>query len=243
MVVKQVVKGFASIASLANQIMSQPVAALGAMRVWLQGLSMLGLYPLIELQQGVSYVENASVPGILVEAGVARGGSAIAIALARRSTRPLYLYDTFEGIPAPTEADGFYARLRYSIIRSGRSEGRRGQIYYGYEPNLQSFVEHSLQQFGLSLTGSQIHLVKGLYRDTLFPPDMVALAHIDCDWYESVRICLERITPVLSPGGLLIVDDYDYWPGCRRAVDEFFEDKHGQFLFVHRSRLHIVRHF
>jgi hypothetical protein len=53
----------------------------------------------------------------------------------------------------------------------------------------------------------------------------VALAHIDGDWYESVMTCLQRIEPHLSEEGILVIDDYDAWSGCRTAVDEYFADK------------------
>ena len=83
---------------------------------------------------------------------------------------------------------------------------------------------------------------QGLFQDTLHPAGPVALAHIDGDWYASVMTCLERIVPVLIPGGTLVIDDYHHWSGCRKAVDEYFADRRDQFAFVERSRLHIVRH-
>ncbi|MDW8395777.1 MAG: TylF/MycF/NovP-related O-methyltransferase [Anaerolineae bacterium] len=226
---------------LTRQLLLQPKATLVALRVWSLGLSMLGLRSLLELQEAVADVEVRRVPGAFVEAGVGMGGSAIVIAAARRTLRPVYLYDTFEGIPAPSEADGAAAQQRYELIQSGQAKGRRGQPYYGYNKNLQAAVEQSLQRFGLPPAQSHIYLVKGLYQDALHPPSAIAFAHLDCDWYESVRVCLERVTPALSLGGVLVVDDYDYWLGCRRAVDEFFASRRDQFLFVRRGRLHIVR--
>lgn len=226
---------------LVKQAALRPKATLTTLRVWWAGLSMLGLRSLLELQETVARIDAMGVPGALIEAGVARGGSAIVLAAARCTSRHVYLYDTFEGIPAPSQKDGAAAQQRYEVIRSGRAEGRRGQLYYGYDKDLQRSVANALQRFGFPPEESQIHLVKGFYQDTLYPPETVALAHLDCDWYESVKTCLERITPALAPGGVLVVDDYDYWAGCRRAVDEFFEDKQDQFLFVRRGRLHIVR--
>ncbi|NNF56885.1 MAG: hypothetical protein HKN04_01460 [Rhodothermaceae bacterium] len=51
----------------------------------------------------------------------------------------------------------------------------------------------------------------------------------------------ERIVPHLIPGDVLVIDDYEHWSGCRKAVDAFFADKQEGFEFVKRSRLHIVR--
>ena len=68
----------------------------------------------------------------------------------------------------------------------------------------------------------------------------VALAHLDCDWYESLMTCLEQIEPHLIPGGRFVIDDYYNWSGCTRAVDEFFSGR-AAYQFVHKSRLHIVK--
>jgi asparagine synthase (glutamine-hydrolysing) len=69
----------------------------------------------------------------------------------------------------------------------------------------------------------------------------VALAHLDGDWYESIMTCLQRIEPHLVPRGVLVIDDYDTWSGCRKAIDEYFLDKKHQYDFVRRSRLHIIK--
>ena len=83
--------------------------------------------------------------------------------------------------------------------------------------------------------------VQGLFQDTLHPDGPVAVAHIDGDWYESVRTCLERIEPHLPVGGVFVIDDYEAWSGCRMAVDEYFADKRDRYTFESRARLHIVR--
>ncbi len=84
-------------------------------------------------------------------------------------------------------------------------------------------------------------LVKGQYQDTLVVDETVAFAHIDCDWYESVMISLQRIEPHLAKGGVLVIDDYKTWSGCRRAVDEYFADKRERYEFIMKARLHISR--
>jgi hypothetical protein len=50
----------------------------------------------------------------------------------------------------------------------------------------------------------------------------VAILHIDADWYESVAVCLKVLYPQVIIGGLVVIDDYGHWPGCRAAVDEYF---------------------
>jgi Macrocin-O-methyltransferase (TylF) len=93
----------------------------------------------------------------------------------------------------------------------------------------------------MSLVNNARHAVKGLFQNTLNVSGPVAMAHLDGDWYESVMVCLERITPHLVSGGILVIDDYFDWSGCRKAVDEYFLDKRPDFKFITKSRLHIIR--
>ena len=60
-----------------------------------------------------------------------------------------------------------------------------------------------------------VELVRGLFEDTIDLDEPVAFAHLDGDWYESTMTCLERIAPLLVPGGRIVLDDYYTWSGCR----------------------------
>jgi asparagine synthase (glutamine-hydrolysing) len=144
-------------------------------------------------------------------------------------------------IPPPGSEDEADVHARYEEIRSGRSKGLGGQRYYGYEDDLLGTVQANFRRHGFAPEAHAVTFVQGLFQDTLHPEGPVALAHVDGDWYESVLTCLERITPVLIPGGTLVIDDYEHWSGCRKAVDAYFADKRDRFDFVERSRLHIVR--
>ena len=194
-----------------------------------------------DLHGQVRRIEEQAIPGLIIEAGCALGGSAIVLASAKSQLRQLNVYDVFGVIPAPSERDGQDVLDRYQVIISGKSEGIAGQKYYGYEENLFDKVTRSFAHHGLPIEANNVRLIKGLFQDTLHINEPVALAHVDGDWYESVTVCLQRIAPHLSPGGVLVIDDYGAWSGCRQAVDEYFRDKSGDFEFVQRSRLHIVR--
>ena len=204
-------------------------------------LTYLGYDALSDLERAVHRLESAGVPGIIVEAGCALGGSTVVLASAKRPDRPLRAYDVFGMIPPPSAVDGHDIQARYRTVVRGESRGIEGDRYYGYEDDLRGKVESALRSFGLDLEERRIELVEGLFQETLRLDGPVALAHIDADWYESVKTCLERIAPHLPAGGVLVVDDYDHWSGCRKAVDEFFADKRDRFAFVRRARLHIVR--
>lgn len=196
------------------------------------------LLDLFEIARGL---EQQRVGGLFLEAGCALGGSAIVIAAAKARARPLYVYDVFAMIPPPSDKDGSDVHERYAAIRDGRSKGIDSQTYYGYEENLFDKVKGNFARLGLPVDRYNVHLVRGLFQDTMEITQAVALAHIDGDWYESVMTCVSRIVPMLVRGGVLVIDDYQSWSGCRRAIDEYFADKRDGFDFCERSRLHIVR--
>lgn len=166
-------------------------------------------------------VVNDGVPGDFIEAGVALGGSAIVLGSIKDRKQPFYLYDVFAMIPPPGTRDGEDAHRRYEVIASGRSQGLGGEQYYGYVDNLIELVRQNLEKHGLAPDSHNIQLRQGLFDQTLVLPGRVAFAHIDCDWYDSVKVCIERIIPKLNPGGIICFDDYSSYSGCRRAVDEF----------------------
>lgn len=196
---------------------------------------------LVDLYESVRAIEEEGQEGIIIEAGCALGGSAIVITAAKATTRPFYVYDVFGMIPPPSENDGPDAHARYNVIAGGESSGIGGERYYGYEENLFEKVIETFSDFGFPIARNNVYLVKGLYEDSLVVNQSVVLAHIDCDWYESVMTCLNRITPWVVKGGRIIIDDYNTWSGCRRAVDTYFADKRQDFEFTMRARLHIIR--
>jgi len=186
-----------------------------------KNLSYCGFPKLENIAAVVQSVEQQRVPGMFIEAGVALGGSAILIARLKSPTRQFSLFDVFGMIPPPSARDEPDAHTRYQEIASGTSDGLRGDKYYGYEDDLYTKVRRNLVENGVNLDRDRVTLVKGLFEDTLEIREPVAFAHVDCDWYDSVKVCIERITPQLSPNGILIFDDYQSYSGCRRAVDEF----------------------
>ncbi len=179
-------------------------------------------YPKLEnLSRAVSGVRRRKVPGMFIEAGCALGGSAIFLAKTKPVSENLFVFDVFKMIPPPGEQDGPDAHARYAEIASGLSRGLGEDPYYGYEKELKNKVIKNLNACGVDLKVKKVALVEGLFSETLRPQEPVALAHIDCDWYDSVKTCLERIDPFLSRGGVMVLDDYGSYSGCQKAVDEF----------------------
>jgi hypothetical protein len=205
-----------------------------------RGLTYLDEDALYDLSSRAREAERSNRQGVFIEAGCALGGSSIVIAHAKGRTRPFYVYDVFGTIPEPSARDGPAAQKRYEQITDGSAIGPDGGLYYGYRSDLLSEVASSFEIAGLSPETHNVVFVEGLFEETLYPPGPVALAHIDCDWYESVKICLDRIWPALIHEGVIVIDDYDHWEGCRIAIDEFIgrtPDCRPERL----SRLHLVK--
>lgn len=163
---------------------------------------------------------------LIVEAGCARGGSAILMCAAKAPDRPLKVYDMFEMIPPPSDHDGADMKARYQEIASGQATGIDGGTYYLYENDLKAVVENNFKRYGYPIQNHSVELIKGDVTKTLKISQPVALAHVDVDWYEPVRVALGQVVPNLIPGGSVALHAYFDWSGCRKAADEFFE-RHG----------------
>lgn len=196
-------------------------------RVLKSNLTYLSHKKLVNLEKCIKEVTDNRIPGIFMEAGIALGGSTIIIASLMPKDTAFHGFDLFGRIPPPSDKDDEKAKNRYKIIKEGKSKGINGNTYYGYENNLYRTVVRNLELFDLHVDGKKIALHPGLFAETMtFENDTkIALAHIDCDWYESVRTCLNRIYPSWSIGGYIVIDDYNDYAGCKRAADEFLSNK------------------
>jgi predicted O-methyltransferase YrrM len=241
--VKRLTRKFRSIVELTQLLLHNRRSFQILWSVHRDRLTYLGPSALADLGESVNQLERENRNGIFIEAGCALGGSALVIAAAKKQSRTFRIYDTFGMIPPPSTSDGADAQNRYEIISSGNSPGIGGaqDVYYGYQDNLLERVRQNFFRYGLAPERHRIEMIQGLYEMTLHVNEPVALAHIDCDWYDSVMTCLERIEPHLVQGGVLVIDDYLDWSGCRAAVDRYFTGREAEFEFVMKSRLHIIR--
>jgi len=174
---------------------------------------------IIGLVGAVRHVVAAGVLGAFAECGVWRGGSAMAIARTLLelgiSDRDLYLYDTFDEIPEPVEHD---------VIVTGESVAELLAEARGVA-ELQHLPQEELER-ALKATGypwERFRIVSGLVEETLpaGAPERLALCRLDTDLYESTAHELTHLWPRLSPGGIMIIDDYGDFLGARKAVDEY----------------------
>lgn len=176
------------------------------------------------LVSAVDYVAQNSIPGAIVECGVWRGGSmmAAALTLLRRgdTRRDLYLFDTFEGMSPPTDADVMFDGQRAEDILKEKPPAE-GFGNYWCVAGLED-VKRNVQSTGYPQ--EKLHFVKGKVEDTIpaQAPAEIALLRLDTDWYESTAHELKHLYPRLARNGVLIIDDYGHWLGARKAVDEYF---------------------
>jgi O-methyltransferase len=163
------------------------------------------------LQELVQRLGRLGIDGDIVECGVYRGGSAAVLGAAMldlgdEPPRRLWLFDSFAGMPPASDQDGEFSHTL---------EG----TYVGSEQETRALLEQA------GVPPSRFEIVTGFYADT-FPTvktPQTALLHVDCDFYEPVRLTLEKFYPRLSPGGFVVLNDYGIYKGARTATDEFFE--------------------
>jgi O-methyltransferase len=196
-----------------------------------RGRTMTAPQKVFALIEATRYTLDSDVPGAIVECGVWRGGSmqAVALALLRRgvSDRDLHLYDTFEGMPDPTEEDRAVGGRSAAELLATRPKTSR----------LWAVADLDDVRAGMAETGyppERIHYHVGRVEDTIpaEAPDQIALLRLDTDWYESTRHELEHLFDRVPSGGVVIIDDYGSWEGARRAVDEFIERTGTRLLLV-----------
>lgn len=173
----------------------------------------------------IQQVQSQRVSGDFVEFGVALGGSGIFIARQMDRSRKFIGFDLFGMIPPPGPKDDEKSHERYRVIASGSSEGIGGDRYYGYESDLLTKVKGSFSAYGVPVDGKRVTLVPGLFEETLprCMVDKIAFAHIDCDWFDPVTLCLETTLHIMPTGGVVILDDYNDYGGCKKATDEFLQ--------------------
>lgn len=160
---------------------------------------------LVELAQ---HCTDLAGQGAFVECGVARGGCVAMMALMAKGRSPVWGFDSFEPMPDQTDEDEAV-----------------GEEWVGWQAADLSQVEKTLAQFSIDRAG--VNLVAGWFEDTLPAAaeaiGPIAVLRLDNDWYRSTKFCLETLYPQVVPGGVVILDDYYQFPGCRRATDEFRE--------------------
>lgn len=191
------------------------------------------LYTMTSVERGyslfkaVEYIVKNDIAGNLVECGVWKGGSCMLIAKTLKlfgdSNRKIYLYDTYEGMPKPTEEDVISWTGR-SVLEKWEEDKKGTKDNFGsWAVGLEEVKTNVL---GTGYPMNKFVFVPGDVAHTLkdIKPDKISLLRLDTDWYASTVEELETLYPLLVEKGVLIIDDYGHFDGARKAVDEYFEN-------------------
>jgi len=170
----------------------------------------------------VVYALKNNLPGVLLECGTWRGGCAVAMLLVQRELygairKPVYMLDSFEGLPAVEPRDG--------PLAAQWQAGADKEKFFDNCKAAQEDLENLLRQ--QRFAPGEYHLVRGWFEDTVpalaseLAASGIAVLRLDGDWYASTAVCLKNLCPVVCETGVVIVDDYYAWDGCARAVHDY----------------------
>ncbi|MBY0404242.1 MAG: class I SAM-dependent methyltransferase [Cyanobacteria bacterium] len=178
-------------------------------------LSKKRLYSLYSLAKDICL---RGIPGDFVECGVYRGGSVsmLAAVVKRYSQQPrkVYAFDCFSDMPPPKSQDTHQGIPAMEVL---------GDLSC-FEASPESYLNPLTQRLGVF---EHVVPMVGLFSETF--PDFVsktpqiALLHADADWYDSTMEILEALYPCVVSQGVVQLDDYGYWEGCRKAVYDYQE--------------------
>jgi O-methyltransferase len=170
-------------------------------------------------------VINDEVKGDLVEFGTWMGGSSFPMLLVQREVfgrvvKPVWMFDSFEGLPPAEERDG-QAAIRYQANVDG-------PFYFDNCSAPLDKVKRAKESFGFS--DSEAIIVPGWF-DTTIPANIdrlserrIALLRVDCDWYAPVKLVLDSAAPLVTENAPIILDDYYAWDGCTKATHDYLAE-------------------
>ena len=177
---------------------------------------MYGLY------NAIDYIEQNKIEGDLVECGVWKGGSAMIMAYSLNSVkRNFYLYDTYKGMPSPKQIDKCRG-VNLNLLKKWKKCQRKDYNVWNYA----SLEEVKKNMLSIGYPAKNIHLIDGKVEDTipLKVPKQISLLRVDIDWYEPTLHCMKYLFPLISSGGVLILDDYGFLVGAQKAIDEYIKE-------------------
>lgn len=184
---------------------------------------------IVSLIRATEYVVNNNIEGSIVECGVWKGGSVMAVLhtlIKLEKNKDVFLYDTYEGMAEPSDIDTSHKGEAASEMYKDKD----GKWCYSSLQEVQNNI------FSLDYEKNNLHFVKGDILETIpskNTPDKIALLRLDTDWYDSTKHEMEHLFPRLVKGGIIIIDDYGHWSGCKKAIDEYLIENNIQ-LFLSR---------
>ncbi len=184
----------------------------------LKAHSMIGEKRMDNIRDAIVHVLSENVPGDFIETGVWRGGACIfmraVLAAFNITDRTVWVADSFEGLP-PVNAEQYPEDAKCADL------SQFSELAISLEE-----VQSNFEKYGL--LDDQVKFLKGWFRDTLptAPIEKLSVLRLDGDMYESTMDALNSLYHKVSPGGVIIVDDYNAINACKQAIHDF-RDAHG----------------
>ena len=189
-----------------------------------ENLSMVSVAGLFSTVAAAKYVAENEIQGDFVECGVWRGGnSIIAAEIFKRYSlnKRVFLFDTFKGMTEPSQDDRYIQdnrpALKDFILR--QEETHNSWCFAPLDEVRNNFRKRNLSE-------ENIVFIEGPVEETLLErgviPESISFLRLDTDWYESTKVELEVLYPLVTKGGVVVIDDYGFWSGAKKATDEYF---------------------
>ena len=203
----------------------------------ISGYTMTSHERIFALMKSIDFVKHNNVDGDFVECGVWRGGNLILFQKFIEKynlSKKIYAYDTFEGMSEPDKID--------ETFKGESSKDLLNKLYKKKVDRKKSIliadcsIEQVQENFKKFSNKNNLTCIKGPVEKTLDLkenlPNKISILRLDTDWYSSTKKELEVLFPLLEKNGILIIDDYGFWKGARKAVDEYFENKNGTMVKI-----------
>lgn len=183
-------------------------------------------------------IKQSDVPGVFVECGVAAGAQIIAMADGAPE-KIIYAFDSFQGIPLPSNKDDQYPGLRYiSQSEQNLLPNPGAQVLESSGATVvseETFWDH-IDKSGVQK--QNIRTVPGWFEHTtaLFGKlhTQISLLRLDGDLYNSTLVCLKNLYKRVVSGGVVIVDDWAL-TGCQKAIVDYFNGRLPEIRTAHKN--------
>jgi len=178
------------------------------------------------LYKAIQYITKGDILGDIVECGVWRGGSAMLAALTliqnNQTHRKIYLYDTYEGMPKPTDKDVDIHGTPYFLLWKKEKELLTVSL---------DEVKNNMLSTGYPK--ENIIFVKGMVEKTIprTLPNKIALLCLGTDLYESTYHELTHLYQKVTTQEVVIIDDYGHFQGSQEPTDKYFSEESREVLF------------
>ena len=184
----------------------------------------------LSLFQSLQYILKNKIKGDIVECGVFKGGSAMMICYFLKlflvKNKKIWLYDTYEGMSSPSREDVDLNNQRAKDLLNEKKIENKNDVWAFSSLNS---VKNNIKKTNFNI--KNCIFIKGKVEKTLKvkKPKFISLLRLDTDFYHSTKAELQYLYNLISPGGIIIIDDYGHWKGCKLAVDQFFKKKKKYF--------------